>query len=91
MSQSEYEDMCSTLITEVDDEEDGDLGFNPSDFFNNLGPYREDFILIYSHTLSSTQTFMNKYCAGFQNIVCCTDIQTDGKGICSLFLPSHNT
>lgn len=51
-------------------------------FFDNLGPYRDDTILVYSHTLDSTQTFLNEHCVGYQNIVCSTDIQTAGKGLC---------
>lgn len=80
MTIEEYKTLVSNTITEVQFEDDEDIGFIAWDFFDNLGPYREDTILVYSHTLDSTQLFLNEYCVSFQNIVCSTDIQTAGKG-----------
>ena len=47
----------------------------------DLGKYKEDIILVYSPVLDSTQTFLQKYCQDLQNVVCTTDIQTQGRGI----------
>ena len=66
MTIDEYKTLVSNTITEVEFEDDEDIGFMAWDFFDNLGPYRDDTILVYSH----------------QNIVCSTDIQTAGKGLC---------
>lgn len=82
MTIDEYKTLVSNTITEVEFEDDEDIGFMAWDFFDNLGPYRDDTILVYSHTLDSTQTFLNEHCVGYQNIVCSTDIQTAGKGLC---------
>lgn len=76
----EYCEVEYQTITEVDENEGSDLGFIVSDFFKHLGSYRDDTILVYSHTLDSTQTFIKTYCSDYQNIVCSTDIQTQGKG-----------
>lgn len=70
MTIDEYKTLVSNTITEVEFEDDEDIGFMAWDFFDNLGPYRDDTILVYSHTLDSTQTFLNEHCVGYQNIVC---------------------
>ena len=80
LSLEEYQSIENSQITEVGCEDDEDIGFSVSDFFNQLGPYRDDTILVYSHVLDSTQVFMNTYCSGYMNIVCTTDIQTTGRG-----------
>ena len=76
----EYCELEDQTVTEVAENEGEDMGFIVSDFFNNLGSYRDDTILVYSHTLDSTQTFIKTYCSDYQNIVCSTDIQTQGRG-----------
>ena len=68
-------------LEEVDPEEEADIGFHVEDFFNHLGASKDSTILVYSHMLDSTQTFMMKHCQGYQNIVCTTDIQTSGRGV----------
>lgn len=80
LSLEEYQSIENNRITEVSCEEDEDIGFSASDFFDQLGPYRDDTILVYSHVLDSTQVFLNTYCAGYMNIVCTADIQTSGRG-----------
>ena len=80
MSLAEYETMQSQHVSEMDDRANEDTKFNPSDFFNHLGCYRDDFILIYSSILDSTQKFVKAYCSGLSNVVCCADVQTNGKG-----------
>lgn len=59
---------------------DVDAPFPVSDFFDHLGQYRDDMILVYSAVLDSTQTFLQKYCQNVQNVVCTTEIQTQGRG-----------
>ena len=80
VSLEEYLQFQSEHLEEVEVEDDQDIGFSVKDFFEHLGSFREDMILVYSHTLDSTQTFMMQHCQGLQNIVCTTDIQTNGKG-----------
>lgn len=81
LSLQEYTQLKSEHLEEVDPEEEADIGFYVEDFFNHLGSSRDSTILVYSHILESTQTFMMKHCQGYQNIVCTTDIQTSGKGV----------
>ena len=81
LSLQEYTQLKSENLEEVDPEEEADIGFHIEDFFNHLGASRDSTILIYSHMLDSTQTFMMKHCQGYQNIVCTADIQTSGKGV----------
>ena len=76
----QYTCLLSDRITEVDDSMSACDDFCVKDFFEHLGNFKEDMILVYSHTLDSTQTFMMQHCQGLQNIVCTTDIQTNGKG-----------
>ena len=71
LSLDEYKTIENNTITEVDE----DIGFSVCDFYDNLGKYKEDIIL------DSTQTFLQKYCQDLQNVVCTTDIQTQGRGI----------
>ena len=80
MPLEEYNKIQAEELKIVDEDENEDSGFLVSDFFKSLGPYRDDMILVYSHMLDSTQTFMNTYCNNMVNIVCCTDIQTQGRG-----------
>ena len=80
VSLEEYLQFQSEHLEEVEVEDDQDIGFSVMDFFEHLGNFKEDMILVYSHTLDSTQTFMMQHCQGLQNIVCTTDIQTNGKG-----------
>ena len=80
VSLEEYLQFQSEHLEEVEVEDDQDIGFSVKDFFEHLGNFKEDMILVYSHTLDSTQTFMMQHCQGLQNIVCTTDIQTNGKG-----------
>ena len=80
MSLAEYEVMQSTCVSASDNPSNEETPLNPSDFFSYLGCYRDDFILIYSPVLDSTQEFVKKYCAGLPNVVCCADVQTNGKG-----------
>ena len=77
---SEYCQLESQIVTEVIGDDEEDIGFSVADFFRQLGDYRDDTILVYSHTLDSTQTFMKTYCTDYQNIICTTDIQTQGRG-----------
>ena len=91
MSLAEYETMRSTRVSEIDNQANEDIKFNPSDFFIHLGSVRDDFILIYSSILDSTQEFVKSYCSGLPNVVCCADVQTNGKGSsfvhpCCLFI-----
>ena len=91
MSLAEYETMRSTRVSEIDNQANEDIKFNPSDFFIHLGSVRDDFILIYSSILGSTQEFVKSYCSGLPNVVCCADVQTNGKGSsfvnpCCLFI-----
>lgn len=82
----QYTCLLSDRITEVDDNLSACEDFCVKDFFEHLGSSRDSTILVYSHTLDSTQTFMMQHCQGLQNIVCTTDIQTNGKGE---FLHTH--
>ena len=77
LSLDEYKTIENNTINEVDE----DIGFSVCDFYDNLGKYKEDIILVYSPVLDSTQTFLQKYCQDLQNVVCTTDIQTQGRGI----------
>ena len=77
----QYQEVTSEHLTEVSDNDDECEDFCVEDFFNHLGASRDSTILIYSHMLDSTQTFMMKHCQGYQNIVCTADIQTSGKGV----------
>ena len=76
LSLSEYIAVENNTIVEVDD----DSRFSVSDFFKTLGKYKDDFILVYSYVLDSTQTFLQQYCQDLQNIVCVADVQTQGRG-----------
>ena len=81
LSLQEYTQLKSENLEEVDPEEEADIGFHIEDFFNPLGASRDSTILVYAHTLDSTQTVLLDHCKGYQNIVCTTDIQTNGKGV----------
>lgn len=76
LSLKEYREAESDILLEVD----VDSPFSVSDFFEHLGIYKDDMILVYSAVLDSTQTFLQKYCQNTQNIVCTTEIQTQGRG-----------
>lgn len=80
LSLQDYIQLKAEHLEEVDPEEEADVGFYVEDFFNHLGSSRDSTILVYAHILDSTQTVLLDYCKGYQNIVCTTDIQTNGKG-----------
>lgn len=77
----QYQEVTSEHLTEVSDNDDECEDFCVEDFFNHLGASRDSTILVYAHTLDSTQTVLLDHCKGYQNIVCTTDIQTNGKGV----------
>ena len=81
LSLQEYTQVASEHLTEVSDNDDECEDFCVEDFFNHLGASRDSTILVYAHTLDSTQTVLLDHCKGYQNIVCTTDIQTNGKGV----------
>lgn len=80
----QYQELISENITEVSDNDDECEDFCVEDFFNHLGSSKDSTILVYAHILDSTQTILLDYCKGYQNIVCTTDIQTNGKGLISV-------
>ena len=77
----QYQELVSERITEVSDNDDECEDLCVEDFFNHLGSSRDSTILVYAHTLDSTQTVLLDHCKGYQNIVCTTDIQTNGRGL----------